>query len=83
MRLRRNYYMHLAITFLPSLSLIIIAELTLFVDRGHFEATIMVALTTMLVLYTLYQSIAATLPQTAYLKMIDIWLSGGKRYINR
>ena len=31
----------------------------------------------MLVMYTLYQSIAASLPQTAYLKMIDIWLLFG------
>ena len=28
-------------------------------------------------MYTLYQSISATLPQTAYLKMIDYWLLGG------
>ena len=37
----------------------------------------MVALTTMLVIYTLHQSISATLPATAHLKMIDIWLFGG------
>ena len=37
----------------------------------------MVALTTMLVIYTLHQSISANLPATAYLKMIDIWLFGG------
>ncbi len=37
----------------------------------------MVALTTMLVIYNLHQSISATLPATAYLKMIDIWLFGG------
>ena len=35
------------------------------------------ALTTMLVVYTLHQSISSTLPPTAYLKMIDIWLFGG------
>ena len=50
--------------------------MTLFIDASHFEATIMVALTSMLVMYTLYQSISATLPQTAYLKMIDYWLLG-------
>ena len=32
------------------------------------------ALTTLLVMYTLFQSISNTLPQTAYLKLIDIWL---------
>jgi hypothetical protein len=28
-------------------------------------------------MYTLYQSIAVSLPQTAYLKMIDVWLLFG------
>ena len=37
----------------------------------------MVALTAMLVTYTLYQSISEYLPHTSYLKMIDIWLIGG------
>ena len=37
----------------------------------------MVALTSMLVTYTLYQSISGYLPQTSYMKMIDIWLFGG------
>jgi hypothetical protein len=37
----------------------------------------MVSLTSMLVMYTLYQSVAGSLPQTAYLKMIDIWLLFG------
>lgn len=68
---------HFVATFLPTFCLIIMAEMTLFIDVSHFEATIMVALTSMLVMYTLYQSIAANLPQTAYLKMIDIWLIGG------
>jgi hypothetical protein len=37
----------------------------------------MVSLTAMLVMYTLYQSISGSLPQTAYLKMIDAWLLFG------
>jgi hypothetical protein len=75
--LKRIIYYHLATTFLPTCCLIIIAQMTLFIDKSHFEATIMVALTAMLVMYTLYQSVANTLPQTAYLKMIDIWLLAG------
>ena len=75
--LKRIINYHLAITFLPSLCLIIIAELTLYIDSRHFEATIMVALTSMLVMYTLYQSVSYSLPQTPYLKMIDIWLLAG------
>ena len=54
-----------------------IAGFTLFIDFSHFEVSIMIALTSMLVTYTLYQSISAYLPQTSYMKMIDIWLFGG------
>jgi hypothetical protein len=73
----RMYVNYLVTTFLPTLCIIAIAELTLFINTTHFEATIMVALTSMLVMYTLYQSISNTLPQTGYFKMIDIWLLVG------
>jgi len=75
--LQRMFFYHLAATYLPTACLLLIAEITLFIDDSHFEATIMVSLTSMLVLYTLYQSVAVSLPQTAYLKMIDIWLLFG------
>ena len=48
-------------TYASTTCLIIIAELTLFIDVSHFEVSIMVALTSMLVMYTLYQSISQTL----------------------
>ena len=76
-KLRRIPTYHLTNTYIPTFCLIIITELTLFIDVSHFEATIMVALTAMLVMYTLYQSLSDSLPQTAYLKMIDIWLFSG------
>ena len=76
-RLRRKLSSHIFNTYVPTLCLIAIGGFTLFIDFSHFEATIMVALTTMLVIYTLHQSISATLPSTAYMKMIDIWLFGG------
>ena len=47
---------------------------TLFIDESHFEATIMVALTSMLVMYTLNQSVGESLPKTSYMKMVDKWL---------
>ena len=75
--LQRMYFYHLAATYLPTACLLLIAEITLYIDESHFEATIMVSLTSMLVMYTLYQSIAVSLPQTAYLKMIDVWLLFG------
>ena len=73
----RKLSYHIVNIYLPTLCLVIIAGLTLFIDLSHFEATVMVALTSMLVTYTLYQSISEYLPHTSYLKMIDIWLIGG------
>ena len=73
----RKISYHIINIYIPTLCLILIAGFTLFIDYSHFEATIMVALTTMLVTYTLYQSISGYLPQTSYMKMIDIWLFGG------
>ena len=70
---RKSSYHMISIIF-PTIVLMIMAELALVIDRSHFEATIMVALTIMLVLYTLYQSLSQTLPKTTYLKLIDVWL---------
>ena len=75
--LKRMFKYHLAATFVPTILLMTVTEITLFVDEKHFEATIMVHLTTMLVMYTLYQGISASMPKTAYLKFMDIWLLYG------
>ena len=72
--LRRMYGYYIATTYVPSFCLLLAAEITLFIDESHFEATTMVALTSMLVMYTLYDSTSKSLPMTSYLKMIDIWL---------
>ena len=72
--LQRMFKYHLVSTYMPTVCLLIIVEITLFIDESHFESNIMVALTGMLVMYTLYQSISLTLPSTAYLKLLDIWL---------
>ena len=74
-KLRRRLSYHIINTYVPSFCLMIIAVFTLFIDVSHFEATIMVTLTSMLVIYTLHQSITANLPQTSYMKMIDVWLA--------
>ena len=75
--LKRRYAYYMATTYLPSVCLLLAAEITLFIDESHFEATTMVALTSMLVMYTLYQASSSALPQTSYLKMIDVWLLPG------
>ena len=73
----RKLSYHIVNIYIPTLVLMIIAGFTLFIDFSHFEVSIMIALTSMLVTYTLYQSISTHLPPTSYMKMIDIWLFGG------
>ena len=73
----RKLSYHVVNIYIPTLCLVMIAGFTLFIDGSHFEVTIMVALTSMLVTYTLYQSLSTYLPQTSYMKMIDIWLFVG------
>ena len=75
--LKRMFQYHLAATFLPTILLVIVTEITLFVDEKHFEVTVMIHLTTMLVMYTLYQGLQSIMPKTAYLKFIDIFLLYG------
>ena len=67
----------IATTFMPTICILFMALVTLFIDQSHFEAIIMVALTAMLVMYTLFQSVAISLPTTAYLKLLDYWLIFG------
>ena len=73
----RKLSYHIFNTYIPTIVLIMIAGFTLFIDFSHFEVSIMIALTSMLVTYTLHQSISENLPNTSYMKMIDIWLFGG------
>ena len=73
----RKLSFHIINIYIPTFVLIMIAGFTLFIDFSHFEVLIMIALTSMLVTYTLYQSVSALLPPTSYMKMIDIWLFGG------
>ena len=75
--LKRKPMYFIATTFMPTVCILFMALVTLFIDQSHFEATIMVALTAMLVMYTLFQSVAISLPTTAYLKLLDYWLIFG------
>ena len=72
--LQRIFFYHLTNTFIPTTSLLIIAEITLVFDDQKTEVAMGLSLTVLLVMYTMYQSISAALTKTAYLKMIDFWL---------
>ena len=73
-RLSSPFWMSL---FIPSICLILAAEVTLFLDKSHFEAMIMVSLTSNLVMFTLYSSIQEKLPEDSSFKLIDVWLMHG------
>ena len=73
-KLKRIISYHLTNTFLPTITLLIIAEITLQFDESRTELAVGLSLTIMLVMYTMYQSISEALVKTAYMKMIDYWL---------
>ncbi len=72
--LQRIFSYHLTNTFIPTTSLLVLVEITLFFEKSQTELAIGLSLTIMLVMYTMYQSINEPLTKTAYLKMIDYWL---------
>jgi hypothetical protein len=49
-------------------------EVTLFFKEQQLQFSISSCLTIMLVMYTMFQGVNNTLPGTAYLKFIDVWL---------
>jgi hypothetical protein len=71
---RRIINYHLANTYLPTMSLLAIAELTLFFGESKQDIGVSLSLTILLVMYTFYQSISNSIPKTAYLKLMDYWL---------
>ena len=73
-KLKRIFTYHITNTFMPTSTLLIIAQATLHFDESKTELAVGLLLTVLLVMYTLYQSITGSLLQTAYLKMIDYWL---------
>ena len=73
-KLKRDTFYHVYMTYIPTLFILIMALTSLFVDERHFGSIIMVSMTCMLVLYTLYQSIMANMPITTYMKLLDYWL---------
>ena len=60
--------------YLPTFLILIIVYTTNFFKDFFFEAVVTVNLTSLLVLTTLFISVSQSLPPTAYIKMIDVWL---------
>ncbi|KAK7085404.1 hypothetical protein SK128_011916, partial [Halocaridina rubra] len=64
---------HITTTYIPTFLMVIIAYSTLFFDLDDFNDRIMVSLTALLVLATLFTQISETTPRTSYLKLLDVW----------
>nr|XP_040576668.1 glutamate-gated chloride channel subunit beta-like [Lepeophtheirus salmonis] len=71
--LKRLFYNIFWITYLPTLFLQALTILTLYFPPNRFDFIIMSALTTMIVMNNLYQTLYSYLPLTGYNKMIDYW----------
>ena len=72
--LKRRIINELLTTYLPSILILAIVYATNFFKPFFFEAVVTVNLTSLLVLTTLFISVSGSLPPTAYVKMIDVWL---------
>ncbi|XP_071545096.1 uncharacterized protein [Panulirus ornatus] len=71
--LQRRWLVIVLSVFLPTTLLLIIGYSTLFVRVDRLQVRLTVSLTTLLVLYTLFNNTSDALPVTAYVKMIDMW----------
>ena len=49
----------------------------MFFSKEHFDTSIAVSITAMLVMYTLNNSVDSKLPETSIIKFIDIWIIYG------
>ena len=71
---QRRIMYHLWNTYLPTVSLLAIVEMTLLFDESKQDMAVTLSLTVLLVMYTFYQSLSESIPKTSYIKLIDIWL---------
>ena len=67
---RRKFSYHIISVYIPSLSLFAISLATMLVKIEHFDSTIMVHLTSLLVTYTLFQAISVTLPMVGKVSLL-------------
>ena len=61
-------------TYLPTIMMNIINQATMYIDRDKFFETIITTnITCMTVLASLYILFSSVVPQTSYIKSVDIW----------
>ncbi|XP_066970056.1 uncharacterized protein [Macrobrachium rosenbergii] len=72
-QLERRYSLLVLTIFIPTGLLLGIGYTTLFVKLQLLQVRAIMTLTTLLVLYTLFNQVSSNLPDTAYIKMVDVW----------
>ena len=72
--LQRRIVNEVLTSFLPTFLILVIVYATNHFNNFIFEAIVSVNLNSLLVLTTLFISVSGSLPKTAYIKMIDVWL---------
>ncbi|KAK8397292.1 hypothetical protein O3P69_004770 [Scylla paramamosain] len=60
-------------TYVPTFIIVVIGYLVFFFPLDDFNERIMVALTALLVEAAFFTQMSASIPQTAYLKLVDVW----------
>ena len=73
-RMSRSYLFHITQTFFQSFLLAFLAYLTFWIDIEDFNDRFIGSLTALLVLASLMSSLTGGLPNTAYYKVVDVWL---------
>ena len=67
------YKYYITSTYVPTWLLIIISYFTFWFPIDDYTDRIMVSLTSLLVLASLFSQVSSGLPRTSYLKLIDVW----------
>ncbi len=75
--LKRRFLYQVVTVYIPTFCLLIIMHTTHYYPMKDFEASVMVALTGMLVMTTLLLNVSNNLPPTNYIKLIDVWMLFG------
>ncbi|XP_069977730.1 uncharacterized protein [Penaeus vannamei] len=70
----RRYEFYLLTLYIPTTLLILIAYSTFYFNPVIFQPRIIVAITALLVLSSLFTQTSNALPKTSYFKMVDVWL---------
>ena len=72
--LKRNIQSIMMVTYLPTLLMNLINQATNFLSSQQYELIITVNITCMMVLTSVYLSVSTSLPSTASIKPVEIWL---------